>query len=259
MHDGDMSLQTDTFVAFVDWLASNLDDHEARGPDLAAPAHLSRFHFDRVISATAGETPARFRRRILMERAAYRLVASDARILEVAIDAGYSSNEAFTRAFQRAYGVVPSAWRSSPRRMQLAAPNGVHFHPPGGLRLPARTEVKSMDLLIKMIEHHLWLIREMVGRAETLDEQMLDTPIQLSVEAIDDKPTIRSLLSRLIGQLDMWNSAIANRAYEVGAGGGRVNRRDAIAPGERRRGIPGGGARRRRRGTPGRNLRRRSL
>ena len=209
-----MSLQTDTFVAFVDWLASNLDDHEARGPDLAAPAHLSRFHFDRVISATAGETPARFRRRILLERAAYRLVTSDAGILEVAIDAGYSSNEAFTRAFQRAYGVLPSAWRSSPRRMQLAAPNGVHFHPPGGLRLPARTEVKSMDLLIKMIEHHLWLIREMVGRAETLDEQMLDTPIQLSVEAIDDKPTIRSLLSRLIGQLDMWNSAIANRAYD---------------------------------------------
>ena len=35
--------------------------------------YLSRSHFDRVTSATAGEDPAAFRRRILMERAAFRL------------------------------------------------------------------------------------------------------------------------------------------------------------------------------------------
>ena len=31
------------------------------------------------------------------------------------------------------------------RAIQLEAPNGVHFHPPGGLRLPARDEVTSID------------------------------------------------------------------------------------------------------------------
>ncbi|MDQ3480933.1 MAG: AraC family transcriptional regulator [Actinomycetota bacterium] len=206
--------QADTFAAFVDSVALHLDDHDMRGEDLAARAHLSRFHLDRVVSATAGETPAKFRRRILLERSAYRLATTTNRVLDIAVEAGFSSNEAFTRAFQRAYGVVPSAWRSQPHQPQLDSPSGVHFHPPGGLRLPARKKVSSMDLLLKMIEHHVWLIKEMIDRAEVLSDDTLDAPIDISVEGIDDRPTLRSLLSRLVGQMDMWNSAIAMRDYD---------------------------------------------
>jgi AraC-like DNA-binding protein len=209
-----MSLAADTFRSFVEAIASDLDDHELRGAELASRAFLSRWHFDRLVSATAGEPPASLRRRVLLERAAYRLVTRAAGILEIAIEAGYGSNEAFTRSFRRAYGVAPSAWRAAPRQIQLPSPNGVHFHPPGSLRLPARTEVTSMNLLIKMVEHHIWLVGELLQRATRLDDERVDTPIQLSVEGVDDHPTIRSLLSRLIGQMDMWNSAIASRPYE---------------------------------------------
>jgi AraC-like DNA-binding protein len=212
--DGRMSLATDTFRSFVEAIACDLDDHELRGAELASRAYRSRWHFDRLVSATAGEPPASLRRRVLLERAAYRLVTGAAGILEIAIEAGYGSNEAFTRSFRRAYGVAPSAWRASPRQIQLPSPNGVHFHPPGSLRLPARTEVTPMNLLNKMVEHHVWLVGELLQRAGRLDDAMLDTPIQLSVEGVDDHPTIRSLLSRLIGQMDMWNSAIASRPYD---------------------------------------------
>jgi AraC family transcriptional regulator len=209
-----MSTSHDTFLAFVDSLADHLDDHEVRGADMAARAFLSRYHFDRLISATAGEPPAAFRRRVLLERAAYRLVTRAAGILDIAVEAGYSSNEAFTRAFRRAYGLAPSVWRAAPRQMQLPSASGVHFHPPGGLRLPARTEVTSMNLLVKMVEHHIWLVGELVQRAERLDDERLDAPIELSVEGVDDQPTIRSLLSRLVGQMDMWNNVIASRPYD---------------------------------------------
>jgi AraC family transcriptional regulator len=204
----------DTFASFVDSLADSLDDHDARGEDLAARVYLSRFHFDRVVSAVAGETPTRLRRRILLERAAYRLATSRDGVLEIALDAGYSSNEAFTRAFRRAYGVGPSAWRAAPGRLRLDAPNGVHFHPPGGLRLPARDEVTSMDLLQRLVEHHVWLVGEIVERARRLSDDQLDEPIELSVEGVDDDPTLRSLLSRLVGQMDMWNAAMDSRAYD---------------------------------------------
>ena len=205
---------TDTFVTFVDTLADRLDDHE-NGDQLAAHAYLSRFHFDRVVAATAGETPARFRRRVLLERSAYRLLTTRANILDVAVEAGYSSNEAFTRAFQRAYGLGPAAWRKRPNRsIQLETPNGVHFHPPGGLRLPARTEVTSMDLLVKMVEHHVWLVGEIVDRAARLDDEALDRAIEVSVDDGNDVTSLRSLLSRLIGQMDMWNCALANQAYD---------------------------------------------
>jgi AraC family transcriptional regulator len=215
MQGASMALQLmDTFTTFVDSLAESLDDHDASGEDLAARAHLSRFHFDRVVSAVSGETPVRLRRRILLERAAFRLVTTRATVLEVALEAGYSSNEAFTRAFRRAYGAAPASWRAAPARIQLDTPNGVHFHPPGGLRLPARDEVSSMDLMRKMVEHHVWLVGEIVDRAGALTDEQLDAPIELSVEGVDDDPTLRSLLSRLVGQMDMWNAAMDSRAYD---------------------------------------------
>ncbi len=209
-----MTGSTDTFAAFVGVLSEVLDDHEVTAVELAGRARLSRFHFDRVIAATAGESPARFRRRVLLERAAFRLVTTRATILDVAVEAGYSSHEAFTRAFTRAYGVPPKQWRREPTRFALESPNGVHFQPPGSLRLPGREKVQSMDLLVRMVEHHVWLIGQMLDRAGGLSDEQLDTPIEISVEGIDDDPTLRSLLSRLVGQLDMWGAAIENREYD---------------------------------------------
>jgi AraC-like DNA-binding protein len=212
--DDHVTTATDTFLAFVDVLAAALDDHEASAKELAARVHLSRFHFDRVIAAAAGEPPASLRRRVLLERAAYRLVSSDRNVLDIALEAGYASHEAFTRAFTRAFRATPAAWRRHPTQTQINAPSEVHFHPPGSLRLPAQRKVSSMDLLTRMIEHHVWLVSEMVGRAGTLKAAQLDAPIEISVEGVDDDPTLRSLLSRLIGQMAMWNAAVAGRPYD---------------------------------------------
>jgi hypothetical protein len=69
-----------------------------------------------------------------------------------------------------------------------------------------------MDLLTRMVEHHVWLIGQMIDEAARLPEDGLDTPIDLSV---DPEPmTLRSRLSRLVGQMDLWNCAVANRAYD---------------------------------------------
>ena len=203
-----MGIAQDRFVAFVDMLAAHLDDHNATGTELAARMHLSRFHLDRILTSVAGETPARFRRRILLERAAYRLLTCDRTVLEVAIEAGYTSHEAFSRAFLRAYGVPPTAWRATPRRIQIDTPSGVHFHPPGSLRLPARTRVTAMDLLAMMVEHHIWLTGEMIERAARLADDQLDEPVG------EDGKTLRRMLSRLVGQMDMWNRVIANQPYD---------------------------------------------
>ncbi|MDP9318087.1 MAG: AraC family transcriptional regulator, partial [Actinomycetota bacterium] len=64
------------------------------------------------------------------------------------------------------------------------------------------------------VEHHIWLVGEMVRLSAPLTEAVLDEPIVVSVEGVDDDPTLRSLLSRLIGQMDMWNEVIAQRDYD---------------------------------------------
>jgi len=206
---------TDVFAAFVDVLAEALDDHGATGTaDLAARVQLSRSHLDRVVAAAAGERPGAFRRRILLERSAYRLLTGPGHILDVAVEAGYGSHEAFTRAFSRAYGVAPAAWRGRPDRIRIDAPSGIHFHPPNGLRVPARDKVSSMDLVRTIVDHHIWLLGKMLEQAATLTDEQLDRPIEISVEGIDDHPTLRSLLSRLVGQLAMWHANLAGQEYD---------------------------------------------
>lgn len=214
--DGLMQTTTkdDTFETFVSVLTEALDDHTLSGDDLAARVHLSRFHLDRVIAAIAGEPPATLRRRVLLERAAYRLDTTDRSVLDVAVEAGYASHEAFTRAFARAYGLAPKEWRRHPTAVRLPAPNDVHFHPPGWLQLPARSKEGDMELVMTMFDHHVWAVGRMIDLAGGLSDGQLDTPIVLSVEGVDDDPTIRSLLSRLVGQMAMWNASMESRPYD---------------------------------------------
>ena len=233
-----MSTATDHFTSFVDALADLLDDEtgdvtpRADGEAIARRLYLSRFHLDRIVSSVAGEPPARFRRRILLERAAYRLLTTRMTVLDVAVEAGYGSHEAFTRAFTRAYGVGPRLWRARPTQIRLEAPSDVHFHPPGSLRLPAHQKVTPMNLLTAMVEHHVWLTGEMIGCAARLSDEQLDAPIELSVD--DDRQTIRTLLSRLVGQMGMWNAALADRAYDWS-----VEEHESVASLRERLGVEG--------------------
>ena len=163
-----MTTATDTFAAFLATLAETLD---LGGDERARRLHLSRFHLARVVSAAGGESPERMRRRLLLERAAYRLLTGDGQVVDVAFEAGFGSHEAFTRAFAREYGTAPSRWRRHPTRTQIEGPSGVHFHPPGSLRLPTSRKVTPMDLMTRMIEHHVWLTGEMIDRATRLTDE----------------------------------------------------------------------------------------
>lgn len=131
-------VRADRLNRILEAIEQSLDEPDCDGDALAARLFLSRFHFSRIASAASGEAPGAFRRRILLERAAHRLVATSDSVIEVGFDAGYVSPDSFARAFQRADGASPSSYRRcASSRRDLASPSEIHFHPPGGLRLPA--------------------------------------------------------------------------------------------------------------------------
>ncbi len=199
----------DRLRGILDLVEHSLDEPDLTATDLASWAYLSRFHFDRLVRASVGEPPGAFRRRLLLERAAHRLASTGGLVIDVAFDAGYGSPEAFTRAFSRAFGASPSEFRRDPLRSRdLPSDNGIHFHPPGGLRLPAETRSTAMDILTRMFDHHIWLAGQIIDHSAGLDDDDLDRPIALSVEGIDDSPTLRGLADRLVGQLEMWVTAL---------------------------------------------------
>jgi AraC family transcriptional regulator len=61
----------DRLREILDLVERSLDEPDTTGADLAKRAFLSRFHFDRLLSGALGEPPGAFRRRLLLERAAY--------------------------------------------------------------------------------------------------------------------------------------------------------------------------------------------
>ena len=81
---------------------------------LAREYGYSEFHLSRKFREVSGMS---FRDYLRYRRLAFAL--KDVRdtekgLLEIAMDYGFSSNEAFTRAFREAYGVTPSRYRANP-------------------------------------------------------------------------------------------------------------------------------------------------
>jgi len=69
------------------------------------------FHAHRALRAALGETPKQFTLRLRIDHAAAALVSSRASILDIALECGFESHEAFCRAFRRRFGLSPSAYR----------------------------------------------------------------------------------------------------------------------------------------------------
>jgi AraC family transcriptional regulator len=80
--------------------------------DIALVTGYSRFYMSRAFALTVGcSIPAYVRGRRLTE-AARKLAAGATDILAVALEVGYSSHEAFTRAFRDQFGTTPEVLRA---------------------------------------------------------------------------------------------------------------------------------------------------
>lgn len=108
-HRGEYERRLHTVLAYID---THLDEPVDLAR-LAAVANFSAFHFHRIFAAHVGETLGCYLTRRRVEQAAVRL-ASQPRlsVLSVALDVGFGSAEAFTRAFKKHFGCTPSQWKT---------------------------------------------------------------------------------------------------------------------------------------------------
>src|SRR5689334_10818811 len=70
---------------------------------------FSKDHFNRFFGDAMGESYSYFRRRILLERSAQALRSGNL-VWEVAVEAGYATQEAFSKAFRTEFGISPRAY-----------------------------------------------------------------------------------------------------------------------------------------------------
>ncbi|ESY85624.1 AraC family transcriptional regulator [Mesorhizobium australicum] len=80
--------------------------------DVAQSSGASRFHVTRAFGAATGRSVMGYMRSRRLTEAARRLAGGAPDILCVALDAGYNSHEAFTRAFRDQFGTTPELVRA---------------------------------------------------------------------------------------------------------------------------------------------------
>jgi AraC family transcriptional regulator len=103
---------TDPFAALVQWIEQHLDEPLTLAR-IAAQAGLSPYHFSRLFTARMGRSLMAHVRGRRLVRGARRLCDEpDLKLVELAFDCGFDSQEAFTRAFKRVFGVSPGRFRT---------------------------------------------------------------------------------------------------------------------------------------------------
>jgi AraC family transcriptional regulator len=94
------------------WFVESHFGKEITLDDVANNCGVSRFHVTRAFAATTGQPIMRYTRSRRLSVAARTLADGAPDILAVALDAGYSSHEAFTRAFRDEFGLTPEQVRA---------------------------------------------------------------------------------------------------------------------------------------------------
>jgi len=106
------------------WFIESHFTSEITLEDIAQIGGVSRYHMSRAFDMATGRSPMRYMRGRRLTEAARALSNGAPDILTVALDAGYGSHEAFTRAFRDHFGLTPEAVRAQGHldNIELAEP-----------------------------------------------------------------------------------------------------------------------------------------
>jgi len=94
------------------WYVESHFAREITLDEVAAACGLLRFQTSRLFSRATGSSVTAYVRGRRLTQAAYALADGAPDILAVALEAGYGSHEAFTRAFREQFGVTPAEART---------------------------------------------------------------------------------------------------------------------------------------------------
>lgn len=96
--------------------------------EIAEVSGVSRFHLSRAFGVATGRSVMRYVRERRLSEAARQLADGAPDILTVALDWGYGSHEAFTRAFREQFGLTPEELRARRDLSSLALVEPLSMH-----------------------------------------------------------------------------------------------------------------------------------
>lgn len=103
------------------YIEENLDnDTDLDLEKIAQALNYSKYYVARAFKESTGGTIHKYIQGIRLERAAEKLAETTQPIIEIALEAGYGSQQAFTPAFRAIYGCTPQEYRRLGGEMMAA-------------------------------------------------------------------------------------------------------------------------------------------
>jgi len=135
-----------------EYIQQNLDEPLSLAA-LSEVAAFSKYHFHRVFTCITGISVAKFILLTRLRRASFRLAfQGEIQVIDIALEAGFESPEAFSRAFKRVFGQTPSQFRASPEWPQWHSKFQFNLPPKGNDSMQVNI-VEFPETKVALIKH----------------------------------------------------------------------------------------------------------
>lgn len=131
----------------MQYIEANLADEIDFGR-VSQLAGCSEYHFRRMFSFLAGMSLSEYIRRRRLSQAATELLHSDIKVIDLAVKYGYSSADAFSRAFQVLHGLTPTEARREGVVLKAIPPMTFQLSIQGGSEMEYRIIEKDAFYIV---------------------------------------------------------------------------------------------------------------
>lgn len=100
----------------IEYIEQHLDE-EIINAEIAKAAGYSFYHLTRIFTAVIGEPIGSYIQKRRLSNSCKQLLYTHKRIIDIAMESGFGSSEAFSRAFKSAYGISPALYRKNQLEM----------------------------------------------------------------------------------------------------------------------------------------------
>ena len=115
-----ISLRDEKFIEkVIELIEANMSNSEYSIEKMSGDMAMSRMNFFRKMRALTGMSPVEFVSNMRLKKAASLLLESDMTIVEIGYAVGFNSPSYFTKSFKKAYGVIPTMFKTQSIRDKI--------------------------------------------------------------------------------------------------------------------------------------------
>ena len=138
----------------IEFIESHLDQADLSTDSVASHVGFSPYYFHRLFTGVLGESVSEYIRKRRLSEAAHLVRSSDKTLLEIGLMYGFESQEVFTRAFKKMFGITPGRYRSfreiTPYPDKFKATIEMLEHLQGGLTMQPRIITRESEIAVGM-------------------------------------------------------------------------------------------------------------